>query len=159
MAKNIAYLEEEGKTVVILAVDKIPSLILSLEEQHLAKPEAPQVVDYLQNTLKLKVCMITGDNKHSAFKVADYLQIDRKNITYSAYPETKKQVVENYQSQGRKVLFIGDGINDSPVLAQSDVGCAINSASEITVGAAGIVLVKDSLVDVIYAILIAKKSF
>jgi Cu+-exporting ATPase len=56
-------------------------------------------------------------------------------------------------------LFIGDGINDSPVLAQSDVGCAINSASDITVGAAGIVLIKDSLIDVLYAILIAQKSF
>ena len=64
-----------------------------------------------------------------------------------------------YQSQGRKVLFVGDGINDSPVLAQSDVGCAINSASEITVSAAGIVLIKDSLEDVLKSILIAKKSF
>lgn len=60
---------------------------------------------------------------------------------------------------GRKVLFVGDGINDSPVLAQSDVGCAINAASEVTVGAAGIVLIKDSLEDVLNAILIAKKTF
>ena len=57
------------------------------------------------------------------------------------------------------MLFVGDGINDSPVLAQSDVGCAINSASEITVSAAGIVLIKDSLEDVLKSILIAKKSF
>ena len=56
-------------------------------------------------------------------------------------------------------MFIGDGINDSPVLAQADVGCAINSASDITVGAAGIVLMKDNLIDVLNAILIAKKSF
>ena len=56
-------------------------------------------------------------------------------------------------------MFIGDGINDSPVLAQSDVGCAINSASEITVEAAGIVLMKDNLYDVLKAILIAQKSF
>jgi P-type Cu+ transporter len=56
-------------------------------------------------------------------------------------------------------MFVGDGINDSPVLAQSDVGCAINSASDITVSAAGIVLIKDSLEDVLNAILIAQKSF
>jgi Cu+-exporting ATPase len=57
------------------------------------------------------------------------------------------------------VLFVGDGINDSPVLAQSDVGCAINSASEVTVGAAGIVLINDSLFDVLRAIMIAGKTF
>ena len=56
-------------------------------------------------------------------------------------------------------MFVGDGINDSPVLAQSDVGCAINSASDVTVGAAGIVLVRDDLEDVLKSILIAKKSF
>jgi len=56
-------------------------------------------------------------------------------------------------------MFIGDGINDSPVLAQADIGCAINSASDITVSAAGIVLIKDDLIDVLRAILISKKSF
>lgn len=56
-------------------------------------------------------------------------------------------------------MFVGDGINDSPVLAQSDVGCAINSASDITVSAAGIVLIKDDLLDVLRAILIAQQSF
>ena len=56
-------------------------------------------------------------------------------------------------------MFIGDGINDSPVLAQADVGCAINSASDITVGAADIVLVRDDLVDVLKAVMVSIKSF
>ena len=56
-------------------------------------------------------------------------------------------------------MFIGDGINDSPVLAQSDIGCAINSASEITVSAAGIVLIRDNLIDVLKAVLISQKAF
>jgi len=65
----------------------------------------------------MKVCMITGDNKHSALRVANHLKIPIENVTYQAYPETKKEVVEKYQKEGRKVLFVGDGINDSPVLA------------------------------------------
>ena len=56
-------------------------------------------------------------------------------------------------------MFVGDGINDSPVLAQADVGVAINSGSDITVNAAGIVLMKDSLIDVINGIRISKASF
>lgn len=75
------------------------------------------MVDYLQNTMKVKVCMITGDNMHSALKVAKHLNIPVENVTYQAYPDTKRQVVENLQSKGHKVMFIGDGINDSPVLA------------------------------------------
>ena len=55
-------------------------------------------------------------------------------------------------------MFVGDGINDSPVLAQADVGCAINSASDITVGAAGIIIMKDNLEDVVKSILIARKT-
>ena len=159
LSKNIAYLEQEGKTVVVLAVNRVPALLISLEEQHLTKPEAKFVVDYLQKTLKMRVCMITGDNRHSALAVANHLGIDAANVTFEAYPETKKEVVEQYQRCGSKVLFIGDGINDSPVLAQADVGCAINSASDITVSAAGIVLVKDSLADVLNAVLISRETF
>lgn len=75
LAKNITYLEEEGKTVVILTIDKIPQLVISLEEQHLSKPESKFVVNFLQYTMQVKVCMITGDNMHSALKVANHLGI------------------------------------------------------------------------------------
>lgn len=74
----------------------MPQLIISLEEEHLSKPEAKQVVSYFHKVLKMQVCMITGDNKHSAFKVASHLGIDHKFVTYSAYPETKRQVVMMY---------------------------------------------------------------
>lgn len=98
ITKNIVYLEEEGKTVVVLTVDEIPQLILSLEETHLAKENALYVVNYLQTVMKMKVCMITGDNKYSALKVAKYLNIAESNVTYQAYPETKKEVVEKQQA-------------------------------------------------------------
>ena len=107
----------------------------------------------------MKVYMITGDNKHSALRVAKHVGIPAENVTYEAYPETKRSIVENLQNQGNFVIFVGDGINDSPVLAQSDVGCSINSGSNIMVEAAGIVLMKDELMDLIKAILISKKTF
>lgn len=88
--RNITYMEEEGKTVVTLVIDKIPQLVVALEETHLAKPVANFVVNYLRDSMKMRVCMITGDNKFSALKVAKYLGINPADVTYQAYPETKK---------------------------------------------------------------------
>ena len=130
---NWQSLEREGKTVVCMVIDNIPRLLISLEEAHLAKPDALAVVTYMRDVMRLKVAMITGDNKYSAMKVAQYLDIQKENVTYRAYPNDKKKVVKNLQRQGEKVMFVGDGVNDSPVLAQADVGVAINSASDITV--------------------------
>ena len=65
----------------------------------------------------MQVYMITGDNKHSALRVAKHVGINPDNVTYEAYPETKRSIVENLQRQGNFVIFVGDGINDSPVLA------------------------------------------
>merc|ERR1711879_523194 len=80
-------------------------------------------------------------------------------VTFRAYPNDKKRVVRELQKSGEKVMFVGDGVNDSPVLAQADVGVAINSASDITVQAAGIVAMKDRLDDVLNVMLIARRTF
>ena len=91
------------------------------------------MVEYLQTNLKLKVAMITGDNKHSALKVAKYLGIPEDRVTYRAYPAEKKRTVNRFQLAGECVMFVGDGVNDSPVLAQADIGVAVAAASDITV--------------------------
>lgn len=93
VASNIEYLEQEGATVIVLVIDKIPQLIIALEEAHVSKKESIQVVQYLKQVLHMKVGMITGDNKHAALKVAKYLGIDKDMVTYQAYPETKKEMV------------------------------------------------------------------
>ena len=94
--RNIQYLEGEGKTVVALAVNQVPQLIIALEEAHLAKPEAREVIEYLQTVMNLRVCMITGDNKQSALRVARHLNIPFENVTYQAYPDTKRSEVQKY---------------------------------------------------------------
>ena len=71
----------------------------------------------MRRNLGLKVAMITGDNKHTALKVAKYLDIPAENVTYRAYPNDKKNAVIKLQRRGEKVMFVGDGVNDSPVLA------------------------------------------
>ena len=60
--------------------------MISLEESHLVKPESKDVIWFIKNIMKLKVAMITGDNKHSAYKVARHVGIDLKDVYYSSYP-------------------------------------------------------------------------
>ena len=62
IAKNLDLLEQEGLTVVTLSMNGLPQMIISLEEQHVAKPESREVVQYLRQVLKVRVAMITGDN-------------------------------------------------------------------------------------------------
>jgi len=156
--EEVKSLEEEGKTVVQVAIDNEIVLIIALQEQHLSKPEAKQVCTYLKDN-GFEVHMITGDHKHSAYKIADSLGIDRERILYRAYPEDKKRKVEYLQRLGKSVMFIGDGVNDSPVLSQSDVGVAINSQSDITVEAADVVIINDNLISVIDTIRLTKSAF
>ena len=75
--------------------------------------------------------MVTGDNEYSAQKVADFLGIT--DITARASPIQKKLVVKKLQQNKEVVMFVGDGVNDSLVLTQADVGVAINAAANITV--------------------------
>lgn len=71
---------------MIVAIDKVARLLISLEEEHLAKEEAKAVVNFMQTQLKLKVAMITGDNNYTATKVANYLGIPEEYVTSRAYP-------------------------------------------------------------------------
>ena len=103
--------------MVTLAVNGVPQLIISMEEAQATKQESKAVIAYLRNKLKMRIGMITGDNQHAAYKVARYLGIDTTDVVYRASPEDKKKAVEAFQKKGERVMFVGDGINDSPVLA------------------------------------------
>jgi len=76
LAGNMKELEQTGKTVVILCIDETARLLISMEDEYIAKPESQAIVKYLKEELKLKVAMITGDNEHTALKVANYVGID-----------------------------------------------------------------------------------
>ena len=127
--RNVEALEKEGKTVVCLAIDGEARVLITLEEMHVAKSEAYSVVQELVTKKKLKVGMITGDNQYAAMKVANYLGIPADCVSFKATPSDKKTVIQLMQKAGEKVMFIGDGVNDSPALAQADIGVAIGKIS------------------------------
>ena len=94
--------------------------------------------------------MLTGDNQKTAQAIANELNI--RNIIAEVLPEDKDKVIKKLQEEGKKVAMVGDGINDAPALARSDVAIAIGAGTDIAIESANIVLVRNDLLDVVRAI-------
>lgn len=90
--------------------------------------------------------LLTGDNRSAADHIGSLVGVDE--VIAEVLPEEKAGVIQKLQSNGRKVMMVGDGINDAPALTQAEVGCAIGSGSDIAIESADIVLMRDDLQDV-----------
>lgn len=104
--------------------------------------------------LGIKVAMVTGDNQNSANYIAKLAGIDQ--IYADTNPHEKVALVQRLQNQGLIVAFVGDGVNDSPSLTQSDVGMAIGNGADIAIQSADITLIKSSLTGIVEAIAIGR---
>ena len=94
----------------------------------------------------IQTVLLTGDNHAAANHIASLVGVDQ--VIAEVLPEEKASVIQKLQKEGRKVMMVGDGINDAPALTQADIGCAIGSGSDIAIESADIVLMRDDLQDV-----------
>jgi Cu+-exporting ATPase len=94
----------------------------------------------------IRTVLLTGDNRAAAEHIGKLVGVDE--VIAEVLPEEKAGVIQKLQKEGRKVMMVGDGINDAPALTQAEVGCAIGSGSDIAIESADIVLMRDDLMDV-----------
>lgn len=149
--EKINKLQEEGKTVLCFANSE--NIIGIIAVADVIKKSSYKAIEELDKQ-KIEVFMITGDNKKVAKNIASKLNI--KNVISEVLPQDKAKEVEKLQDNNKKVVFVGDGINDSPALAKADVGIAISSGTDIAIESADVVLMKNDLCDVVTAISLSK---
>lgn len=150
LAERATLAASQGSIVVHCSVDgQLAGLVIIADP---ARPEAEATLAMLQDSLRVHVFMLTGDNSRTAQAVASRLGIPLGNVVAECLPSTKIQFVRKLQDQGEIVAFVGDGVNDSPALAQANVGIAIGQGTEIAMEAAGLVLMRDDLQGVVAAI-------
>ena len=148
---NARLCEEKGQTPLFVAIDGKLEGIISVADT--IKETSREAVALMKNA-GLHVVMLTGDNKGAANAIGKEAGCDE--IIAEVLPEDKAGVVSKLQEEGRKVMMVGDGINDAPALTQADVGCAIGNGSDIAIEAGDIVLMKSDLLDVPAAIRLSR---
>ena len=151
-AETMERLEREGKTAMLVAVDG--DLAGVVADADTVKPSAKEAVSALQ-ARGIDVMMITGDNERTARAVAEEVGINPDNVRAGVLPEDKSDAVEAIQSEGRKAMMVGDGVNDAPALAVASVGTAIGSGTDVAIEAADVTLMRDDPLDVVKAIRIS----
>lgn len=146
-------LYKEGKTLLYFAKEN--ELIGLIAVSDIIKDTSIEAIKFLKDK-NIEVVMLTGDNKLAAETIGKTLGID--NIISEVMPQDKEQEIVKLQNAGKKVAFVGDGINDSPALVRADVGLAIGSGTDIAIESADIVLIKNDLRDVDTAIELSKAT-
>lgn len=145
--------QEQGNTISFLILENHLAAIVALGD--VVKTEAKEFIRTLKER-KITPVMLTGDNNNAAQAVADYLGIEE--YYGGLLPDDKEAVVQKYLDQGKKVIMVGDGINDAPSLARASIGMAIGAGTDIAIDSADVVLTNSDPKDILHFLDLAKQT-
>ncbi len=154
LAARIQARQAKGETAFGVSVGGKPSGVISVADA--VKPEAREAVQKLA-ALGIGAVMLSGDNARTAEAVARELGIAQ--VMAEVLPQDKAMKVRELQAQGKKVAFVGDGINDAPALVQADLGIAMGSGTDVAMEAGSIVLVQSNPLKAVEAIRLSRRTF
>lgn len=146
-------LAEEGKTSMYFANENEVLGIISVKD--LPKESSKDAIKLLRDMGK-KIIMLTGDNEKTAEAIADEIGVDQ--TLAGLLPQDKNKEIDKIQKSGKKVLMIGDGINDAPSLAKADIGMAIGHGTDVAIESSDVVLMRSDLLDVVSALELSKAT-
>lgn len=153
LSASVARLQARAQTVIVVAIDGVAAGLIAIADT--VKDGAIDAISALR-AMAIDVVMITGDNAQTAQAIAREVGITR--VLADVLPADKAKVVEQLRSEGKIVAMVGDGINDAPALAQSDVGIAIGTGTDIAMEASDITLMSGDLRAVSRAIALSKAT-
>ncbi len=145
---------QKGQSVVYLVSNEAVVAAFALAD--VIRPESQPTITRLHE-LGIEVAMLTGDSEAVARNVADELDID--HYFAEVLPEHKDEKITELQNQGKKVVMVGDGVNDAPALTRADIGVAIGSGTDVAIESAGIILVQSNPQDVLKIIDLSQASY
>ena len=154
MAEIADGLANRGLTPFAVWRDEKPYGLVSVADR--IKPEAREVIVRLRE-LGLAVAMVTGDRRATAEAIAARAGIDQ--VLAEVYPDGKVDEVARLQSEGHRVIFVGDGVNDAPALAKADVGIAMGTGTDVALAASDVNLLGGSLVSLSDALDLARRTY
>ena len=143
----------EGKTSMYFANDKEVIGIISVKD--LPKKSSKDAIKLLRDMGKI-IIMLTGDNEKTAEAIAGEIGVDE--TLAGLMPQDKNKEIDKIQKTGKKVLMIGDGINDAPSLAKADIGMAIGHGTDVAIESSDVVLMRSDLLDVVSALELSKAT-
>lgn len=151
---GVSYEHESENTLFYLVIEGKVVAVYELSDQ--VKADAKEMIDAFKNR-GIETIMLTGDNQRSAQKVAEAIGLEKFYAHMT--PESKAAFVQELQSRGKKVVMVGDGVNDILALAHADIGIVMGSGSDIAIEVGDVVLLDDSLKSLLDAFKISKTTF
>ncbi len=150
---QIQELSNKGKTAMLVFIENRPAGLIAAADS--LKPQAKTVVSRLQD-MEIKVVLLTGDNAGTAKAIAQ--QVGIQEVYAEVLPEQKQEVIKKLKEEKRFVAMVGDGINDSPALAEAHIGIALGSGTDVAMEASDVTLISSDLTSIIDAIELSRQT-
>ena len=151
--KDETNLAEEGNSIIYVVQNK--QIIALIGVNDILRENTKQVIENLHKQ-QVETVMLTGDNKETANIIAEKIGIT--NVIADVMPSQKADIIKNLKKDGKKVMMCGDGINDSPALANADIGISVNSGTDIAMDSSDVILMKNDLDKILDLINISKHT-
>lgn len=145
--------QEQGNTISYLMIENELVALIALGDK--IKPEAKNFITQLKER-GIEPVMLTGDNEDAAKNVANYLGIT--NYRAGLLPDGKEKIVGDWTKEGKRIMMVGDGINDAPSLARATIGVAIGAGTDVAIDSADVVLTNSNLEDILHFLDLAKET-